>query len=132
MILIEVTSGKQNISTNFNNKCIDVLFYPNEECQTYFTWLKLMVNVRTRLRRLTLELTGKASLVKLRSINHFLSAIIANCLPIMRDQYANMRCFARLGTICTIQKTWKTPMDEWYFSKIPPWVFFTLFILYKW
>ena len=27
----------------------------------------------------------------------------------------NMRCFARFGTICTIYKTWKTPMEECYF-----------------
>ena len=27
-----------------------------------------------------------------------------------------MRCFAWFDTICTINKTWKTPMEEWYFS----------------
>ena len=32
-----------------------------------------------------------------------------------------MRRFARFGTVCTIQRTWKTP----------PWVSFTFFILYK-
>ena len=26
-----------------------------------------------------------------------------------------MRCFPRFGTICTIWKTWKTPMEEYYF-----------------
>ena len=26
-----------------------------------------------------------------------------------------MWCFVRFGTICTINKTWKTPMEEFYF-----------------
>ena len=53
-----------------------------------------------------------------------------------------MRCVARFGTICTIQKAWKTSMEECYFqwscrlkaftkSETPPWVFFTFFKLYK-
>ena len=53
-----------------------------------------------------------------------------------------MWCFVRFGTICTILKTWKTPMEECYFliklqaefTKIntPPWLFLTCFKLCKW
>ena len=55
-----------------------------------------------------------------------------------------MWCFTRFVTICTILKTWKTPMEECYLSLLqaqacnftknntPLWVFFTFFKLYKW
>ena len=39
-----------------------------------------------------------------------------------------MWCVARFRTMCTILKTWKTPMEECYFfakSNTLPWVFFT-------
>ena len=42
-----------------------------------------------------------------------------------------MWCFARLVTICTILKTWKTPMEEFYFKKtcrLALWSFFTFLI----
>ena len=49
-----------------------------------------------------------------------------------------------IGTICTFQKAWKTPMVECYLVKLqalacnfiinntPPWVFFTFSKMYKW
>ena len=45
-----------------------------------------------------------------------------------------MRCFLRFGTIFTILKTWKTPIEECYFTKsnTSPRVFFTFLKLYKW
>ena len=51
-----------------------------------------------------------------------------------------MWCFARFRTICTIWKTWKTFMEDYYFqyslqftkSNTPPCLFFTFFILCKW
>ena len=30
----------------------------------------------------------------------------------------NMRRDARFGTICTTSKTWKTPLEEWFFGKV--------------
>ena len=33
----------------------------------------------------------------------------------LRISLVNMGCFARFGTICTIQKPWKTPMEKCYF-----------------
>ena len=32
--------------------------------------------------------------------------------PIYVSCWSKMRCFARFGTICTILKTWKTPIEE--------------------
>ena len=45
-----------------------------------------------------------------------------------------MWCVSRYGTICAIWKTWKTPMEECYFTKsnTPPSVFFTFLKLYTW
>ena len=43
-----------------------------------------------------------------------------------------MWCFARFGAPWTILKTWKTLINECSISNTPPWVFFTLFNLYKW
>ena len=59
--------------------------------------------------------------------------------------YTIMWCFARFGIICTILKTWKTPMEECHFwwscrvkacnftkSNTPPCMFFKFSKLYKW
>ena len=47
----------------------------------------------------------------------FYKETIRSCL-ILRDHMLReyhameyMKCFARFGTICTIEKTWKTPME---------------------
>ena len=34
-----------------------------------------------------------------------------------KDSY-DMWCFARIGTICTILKAWKTPMESVTFNKV--------------
>ena len=36
-------------------------------------------------------------------------------IKIRSQQMNNMRGFGRFGTICTIQKTWRIPMEEYYF-----------------
>ena len=51
------------------------------------------------------------------------------------QQNLHMWYFARFGTISTIWKTWKTPIEQCFsFTKgnTPPWVFFTFFKLHKW
>ena len=45
-----------------------------------------------------------------------------------------MWCIARFGTICTIWKTWQTPMEEWTLLKVTLLhrCFWRFFKLYKW
>ena len=58
----------------------------------------------------------------------------AFCLIKKGPSVLQMRCFVRFGNICTIQTSSKTPVEEAFNftnSNTFPWVFFTIFKLFK-
>ena len=105
-----------------NNKFYTVCFYCMsgiEDCQIILK-LRYSLLAQTSYESFLTNKTKRG--LELVSLTHFMHdfqrKIFSNwpnfnfCNPLLIEILGNMWCVARFGTICTILKTWKTPMEE--------------------